>query len=398
MTSVSRHLARILPIALFATSLCSAFAQSLNTTATPVQSIWQRQRTPNIGAANVLLSLSADSPSDIWSVGDFVSLKFDGSRWTAIPLVAFQTKQPSEDTMTGVATLSSTDVWAVGSALEETISGGSHLVDLIEHFDGTQWSIVSSPQFTSGAQLNAVQAISSTDIFAAGESNSDGQQPNPLLEHFDGTSWSVVPLPAVAGTGTLRGIAALSDSDIWIIGDSGGVVPTNTLAMHFDGEQWNIVPVPVPANGAVHDLRFGQGITAIATNDVWAVGNFAAPVSSVVEQTLTAHWDGHSWKIVPSPNVGPAGSSNSLKGVAAVSSNDVWACGQIFNISTATLNNLIEHWDGTHWTISPVAKGNGFAGLNAALAFSSGSVFIAGSDIGTNSILISVIFHTNQGE
>jgi len=398
MISVLRRLARLLPIAVLATSLCSAVAQSLKTSAIPIQSIWQRQKTPNIGAANVLFSLSADSPSDIWSVGDFVSLKFNGLTWTAIPLVALQTQQPSEDTMTGVVAFSPTDVWAAGSALEETISGGSHLINLIEHFDGMQWSIVSSPQFASGAQLNAIQAISSTDIFAAGESNSDSQQPNPLLEHFDGTTWSVVSLPAVPGTGTLRGVAALSDSDIWIVGDSGGVVPTKTLAMHFDGQQWNIVPVPVPAKGAVHDLRFGQGITAISTNDIWAVGNFATPTSSVVEKTLTEHWDGQSWKIVPSPNVGPSGSSNSLRGVSAVSSGDVWACGQTFNTSTAAFDNLIEHWDGTRWTISPVAKGNGFAGLNAMLAFASGSVFVAGSDISANSALVSVIFHTNQGK
>jgi len=131
--------------------------------------------------------------------------------------------------MTGIAALSPTDAWAARSALVETISGGSHLINLIGHFDGTQWRIVSSPQFAGGAQLNAIPAISSTDIFAAGESNSDSQQPNPLREHFDGRIWSVVTLPAVAGTPTVRGIAALSDSDIWIVGDSGGVKSTRSM-------------------------------------------------------------------------------------------------------------------------------------------------------------------------
>lgn len=394
--------ARILPIAavLLMTPLFNVVVHAqrgLAASATPVQSIWQREKTPDIGAANVLLSLSADSPNDIWSVGDFVSLQFDGSIWKAIPLVAFQTQQPSEDTMNGVAAVSPTDVWAVGTALVETNSGGSHLITLIEHFDGTQWSIATSPEFDSGSELNAIQALSANDIYAVGDSNSDSQQPTPLLEHFDGNTWSVQSLPQLPTTATLRGIAALSDSDIWVIGDSGGVVPTKTIALHFDGQQWNIIPVPVPLNGKVHDLRLGQGVTAIASNDIWAVGNFAGG-SSVVERTLTEHWDGHSWKIVPSPNMGHAGSSNTLRGVFAVSSNSVWACGQTEDNTIPAFENLIEHWDGTRWTISPVAKGNGFAGLNAMLAFPTGSVFAAGSDINKNSALVSVVFHTDQGK
>lgn len=394
--------ARILPTAavLLISPLFNLFVQAqqgANLNATPAQSIWQREKTPNIGAANVLLSLSADSPNDIWSVGDFVSLQFNGATWAAFPLQVFQTQQPSEDTMNGVAAIAATDVWAVGTAVVETNSGGSHLVTLIEHFDGTQWSLVTSPQFDSGSELNAIQAISSNDIYAVGDSNSDSQQPTPLLEHFDGNTWSIVSLPQLGRTGALRGIAALSDSDIWIVGDSGTVVPTKTVAMHFDGQQWTVVPVPVPLNGKVHDLRLGQGITAIATNDIWAVGNFASS-SSVIERTLTEHWDGHSWKIVPSPNTGHAGSSNTLKGVSAVSSKDVWACGQTEDNSSFGFENLIEHWDGTRWTISPVARGNGFAGLSAMVAFPSGSVYAAGSDIASNSALVSVIFHTDQGK
>jgi len=405
MTLLKPRLARLSPLAtvLLATLLFSLAVQaqpSQEKSSAPAQSIWQLETTPNIGAANVLQSLSADSENDIWSVGDFVSLHFDGAAWTAFPLVPFQTKQPSEDTMNGVAAISATDVWAVGTALEETQSGGSHLIGLIEHFDGTQWSMVPNPQSASGVELNAIQAISATDIFAVGDSHADSQQPNPLLEHYDGTQWTVVPLPQLKNgqTGRLNGIAIISASYIWAIGDSGGVVPTAIVAMHFDGQKWRIVPVPVPSNGKVHDVEFGKGVTAIATNDVWAVGNFTSSAAGAVQKTLTEHWDGKAWKIVPSPNTGPAGSANRLEGVAAVSSSSVWACGQTLDTNGLGFTNLIEHWDGTSWTISPVAPGNGFAGLSAMLAFPSGSVYAAGSDLGQNSILISVIFHTTQGQ
>lgn len=370
-----------------------ARGQQLHSSST-VQSIWQRENTPDNGV--VLLSLSADSPSDIWSVGNFGSLQFNGSIWSSFPAQALQTQQPSENTLNGVAAVSPTDAWGVGAAVVETKSGGSHLVSLIEHFDGTQWSLVSSPQFASGSELNAIHALSATDIFAVGDVHSDSQQPTPLLEHFDGNSWSVVSLPQLGRTGTLRGIAALSDSDIWVVGDSGTIVPTKTVAMHFDGQAWTIVPVPVPLSGNIHDLRLGEGLTGIAPNDVWAVGNFAAS-SSVGERTLTEHWDGHSWKIVPSPNMGHAGSSNVLRGVSVVSSSSVWACGQTEDNSVPIIANLIEHWDGTRWTVSPVSPGQGFAALISMFAFPDGSVYAAGTDVDRAGSQTSVIFHTDRG-
>ncbi len=402
MTSLKPRLARLSPVtAALLVALLSGLAMqaqpSKKKSGPPAQSIWQQETTPNIGAANVLESLSADSESDIWSVGDFVSLRFDGLTWTAFPLVAFQTQQPSEDTMNGAAAVSSTDVWAVGDALEETISGGSHFIGMIEHFDGAQWSLVPSPQLGSGVELNGIQAISATDVYAVGDSHADSQQPNPLLEHYDGVQWSLVPLPRLKNglTGRLRGIAIISDSDIWVTGDSGGVVPTALVAMHFNGQKWSVVAVPVPSNGKVHDVGFGKGVTAIATDDVWAVGAFTS-LASGVEQTLTEHWNGQAWKVVPSANAG-SGSANLLAGVTAVSANDVWASGQTDDTNAFGLVNLIEHWDGTRWTISPVAGGNGFAGLFAMLAFPSGDVYAAGSDF-DNGNLISVIFHTTQGK
>ena len=58
-----------------------------------------------------------------------------------------------------------------------------------------------------------------------------------------------------------------------------------------------------------------HGVAAVTSNDVWAVGDRAAAA-------LTEHWNGSTWSIVPSPTI-----SGSLHGVAAVAANDVWAVG-----------------------------------------------------------------------
>ena len=50
---------------------------------------------------------------------------------------------------------------------------------------------------------------------------------------------------------------------------------------------------------------------------------------------------------VPSPNIGT--DSNLLQGVSALSSNNVWAVGYAGNPA----QTLIEHWNGTVWSVVP---------------------------------------------
>jgi hypothetical protein len=348
-----------------------------NTQVVPAgKSIWKRVHTPNIGGANLLFSLSALSEQNIWAVGDFVSLNFDGQQWNAIPL-AFP---GGESSMNGVAAISPTDVRAVGSTLIN-----NHLISVIEHFDGSAWTIVPSPQFASGSILNKLQAFSSSDIFAVGETNSDIQRPRPLVEHFDGTKWSVMHTPTLkAGQiASLSVIAGLSHSDFWIAGSSEGR-PGVPVVMHFDGKKFS--QVPFPGTG----VSIG-GITELANNDAWIVG-------AENGFPMTAHWDGKAWKKVPAPR---AGTSSGLTGVSAISSTDLWASGDVTD--QRGFSNLVEHWDGKKWTISRIPSPvGGFDELAAVLAFPSGSVFVAGTGLHCEANgcggFDSVIFHTTKGK
>ena len=74
------------------------------------------------------------------------------------------------------------------------------------------FQVVSSPTIT-GSGLNAVAAVSPTDIWAVG-SDSTG----PLIENFNGTSWSQVTAPITGGA--LNGVSALSSDDVWAVGGS----------------------------------------------------------------------------------------------------------------------------------------------------------------------------------
>src|SRR5438046_2216605 len=56
------------------------------------------------------------------------------------------------------------------------------------------WSVVSSPNpDTLSNVLKAVAVVTANNVWAVG-----GQQGHTLVEHWDGTSWSVVPSPDVS--------------------------------------------------------------------------------------------------------------------------------------------------------------------------------------------------------
>jgi hypothetical protein len=91
------------------------------------------------------------------------------------------------------------------------------------------------------------------------------------------------------------------------------------------------------------------GVTAIASNDVWAVGRVGDHDWGILDQTITEHWDGSRWTLVSSPNPGDARENDILWGVAAVTDKDVWAVGSYGN-ADPYLYPLAEHWDGQAWS------------------------------------------------
>ncbi len=104
---------------------------------------------------------------------------------------------PPFSLLVGVAAVSPKDVWAVGSSF----SGGL-IQTLIEHWDGQNWSIVASPNPGSASNsLNGVAVVEDDDVWAVGSFFSSGLSSTPaLIEHWDGQQWSVVSSPSTTVT------------------------------------------------------------------------------------------------------------------------------------------------------------------------------------------------------
>lgn len=106
------------------------------------------------------------------------------------------------------------------------------------------------------------------------------------------------------------------------------------------------MPYPCPCIASPHRVYLPQKRSGLTANNIWAVGEND---SSSMQNTLVKHWNGKAWRIVSSPNSGTSGSTL----VASVSSNDLWAVGTTTSSSsTSGYQPLIEHWNGTQWSIS----------------------------------------------
>ena len=178
-------------------------------------------------------------------------------------------------------------------------------------------------------QLVDVSAISATDVWAVGTNAGRFT----LVEHWNGSVWRRVASPDPGRRdNALNAVVAIAPDDVWAVGAFGSVHPA-ALVLHWDGSAWHRTRLPYAARHA-----FLVDITAISANDVWAVG-----ASRNAKKSRTLHYNGATWKLVPSVSSSEA----ALSAVAGTASTDVWAVGKA----------LIEHWDGHKWNrlVSPGA-------------------------------------------
>jgi len=239
---------------------------------------------PPVGARSLHttgLNAVADlSPTNVWAVGRAVFA--DSSRHTLIEhlgpagwsLVNGPTTTGS--VLNGISALAAADIWAVGS--QTSASGSSTLAT---HFNGTSWTTSTTPNNNVNNELKGVTAVAHDDVWAVGDSIKsaiDGVSTSKtLIEHFDGTRWSVVPSPNVgAGNNVLTGVAAHAANDVWAVGyddDHSGSIPVRkTVWMHWDGARWSVVPSP---NSGTGDNTLLGVIAPAGTTDAWAWGSSA---------------------------------------------------------------------------------------------------------------------------
>lgn len=270
------------------------------------------------------------------------------------------------------------------------------------------WKFVPSPSPAAGTStLSAVGALSSSDAWAAGiqftTAEINGIQydvTKTLTMHWNGVAWSIVPSPnpsTLPEQNILRSVAAIASDDVWAVGShndtegTGGPV-AQTMTLHWNGSVWSVVPSPLIVIASLSGGSSFDAVSALASNDVWAVGLKAMSSPGPDEAPLVARWDGSTWNQIAAPYVGNR--INRLQGVSARTTSDVWAVGTWRSAST-TFHILIEHWNGSAWSISPAPDPGNNDQLLAVEALSTGNVWAVGERNDPAAGLQPLIMHWN---
>lgn len=275
--------------------------------------------------------------------------------WTFVPSPNVESASPSiivDNTLQGIEAIAPDDVWTVGYA--NNPSGPQYSIQTLAlHWDGSEWSIVATPNAPMDwSRLYGVAATSSNDVWAVGASQDVASVPGrTLIEHWDGSAWSIVPSPSPgAVVNELRAVAAVSASDAWAVGFCAGWYRSSTLILHWDGGSWSRVPSPNPnAEFASNEL---YGIAAYSADDIWAVG--VSGNSTNPYAPLALHWDGAAWSAISTDGLGGGGYGSFFRSVSGTSSGDMLAVGA--TVFDAGFDGGIRHvafaahWDGAAWT------------------------------------------------
>jgi hypothetical protein len=200
---------------------------------------WNIINSPNINDTdNTLSDIHAVASNDVWAVGytgpDVVFTEhsaliehWDGHKWSIVSHPASQLN----GSLTAISTISAKNIWVVGQYLPA--SNNATFQTLAEHWDGTQWSIVPTSDVAGYNDFFAdIKAISPTNIWAVGASQSNNYQSSQtLIEHWNGTKWNIVSSPNPdAGNNVLSAITRIpGTTSLWVVGNTGRGTLTKTL-------------------------------------------------------------------------------------------------------------------------------------------------------------------------
>ena len=100
------------------------------------------------------------------------------------------------------------------------------------------WQIIASPNSSGNDALGAVTSFSPSNVWAVGQGSTKA-----LVEHWDGSTWSIVSTPTVAGTSVLNGVAGAA-GDVWAVGSVFDGSTWNPLVERWNDSAWSLVSAP----------------------------------------------------------------------------------------------------------------------------------------------------------
>jgi len=254
-------------------------------------SAWEVQTTPTSGNSDALGSVSCVSASECTAVGFVVSgnpakttpvvENWNGKTWTVVS----SAKLPTEDERSWFESVScpaAKSCTAVGSYISSNLG----MQFLAEHWNGSTWSVQTTPELAAGdseIHLDGV-SCSATSACAAVGSYEKSRVREVLVERWNGTSWQVQQTPSPNGKtegaeGQLTQVSCASATSCVAIGadESSSGHPGLLLGEYWNGTSWAL---ELPTNRSGVEYNILGGVSCSAATKCTSVGCSRKPTSN----------------------------------------------------------------------------------------------------------------------
>ena len=304
-------------------------------------STWSAQTPPSPSGATGarLTAVACTSAKNCMAVGEYfttghtlpVADKWNGTKWSLVTVPAPSGATAAE--LEAVACTGATNCWASGANSDST---------LIEHWTGSKWAIVSSPSPNPSKPniLSGIACPSASQCWAVGYTF-PGDYTGSLTEKWNGSKWSVVSTPN-SSSGELIGDGCSSTSACLAVGLSNSLF---AIAQRWNGTKWSATTPAKPSGAGDSQL---DGVSCTGATACESVGNYLNSSSSTL--TLGEKWNGSKWAAQTMPAISGA-TYASLQGISCTSASNCWAAGESIT-SSGTTNPLLEKWNGSAWKVS----------------------------------------------
>lgn len=284
-------------------------------------SSWSIARSPRGDAQDMLRGVSCLTASDCIAVGGagfqlageggrVLVERWNGSRWSVM-------KAPTPaggGSLSAVSCVARSECTAVGESVLAAGVAPSRSKVIVEHWNGSKWSLVATPAVTLGPGLSGVACVFKSFCVAVGKREHGAA----LVERWNGSAWSVAKTPGFKGSGELDAVSCISKADCIAVGRQ---YDGPVLVERWNGSSWSMMKTPY--------LAGDSGLTAVSClsrSDCTAAG--ASGLNSDNTSVLVEHWNGRNWSIDSAPTV-PGGTQ--FYGVSCESASVCTAVGQSGN-------------------------------------------------------------------
>ncbi|EQD78243.1 hypothetical protein B1B_00831, partial [mine drainage metagenome] len=118
--------------------------------------------------------------------------------------------------------------------------------------------------------------------------------------------------------------------------------------MHFDGSTWRLVPSPDSGGAPAAGLL--TGVACASATRCFAVGDERTSPTSIGAHAVVLGWAGAAWQVLALPPLGVTNGYSHFGRVACFSSSDCWAVGT-YVVPSGADRALALHFDGHGWRL-----------------------------------------------